>query len=277
MSVFEPPTTAASPPGIELDPPDFPIVVRGYDRHRVNAYLRNVVSRLRAEHDRATQAEQAASNDQPPTFERLGAEAIKVLELATQSAEVLVEQARKHGESIVEEAEGQAADLLEETRQQAERLHAAARGTLREAADERDRMLGKARDEGKEILTRAEDDARATLEEAESASQHMWQTVQDECTAIKAETERLQELRDRTMEHLSFVRTELNSSLMVRSSEEGPDSMPVPDADTQPAASPYAAEADAAVAAEEDPDQVGASEDPAPAAASARSRPKPRP
>src|SRR5262245_15468168 len=179
MSVFEPHTIAASATGIEIDPPDFPIVVRGYDRHRVDAYLQNIVSRLAAEHDRATQAEQAAANDQPPTFERLGAEAIKVLKLASQSAEVLVEQANKRGETIVQEAEAQAADLLEEAKQQAERLHAAARGTLREAADERDQILTEARERGKEIRALAEDDAEATLEEAQSASQRMWQTVRD--------------------------------------------------------------------------------------------------
>ncbi|HZD74496.1 MAG TPA: DivIVA domain-containing protein [Actinomycetota bacterium] len=275
MSVLEPPTTAASTTGTEIDPPDFPIVVRGYDRHRVNTYLQSLVSRLAAERDRATQAEQAA-NDQQPTFERLGAEAIKVLELATQSAEVLVEEARKHGESIVEEAEGQAADLLEEARQQAERLHAAARGTLREAADERDRILGKAGEEGKEIRTLAEEDARATLEEAQSASQRMWQTVQDECTAIRAETERLQELRDRTMEHLTHVRTELNSSLFARRPEEEPDAAPVLDAGAQPAVSSDAAEPDSAMAAEAESDQVDGSEEPT-AAASAQAPPKPRP
>jgi cell division septum initiation protein DivIVA len=220
MSVFEPQTTAAFAAGTEIDPPDFPVVVRGYDRQRVNAYLQSLVSRLAAEHDRATQAERAAANDQATTFEQLGAKAIKALELASQSGEALIEQAKERGEMIVQEAESQAADLLEEAKQQADRLHAVARGTLREAADERDRILAEASEGARQIRTLAEDDARATLEEAESASQHMWQKVREECTAMQVETARLQKLRDQTMEYLSHVRTELNSSLFVPLPEE---------------------------------------------------------
>ena len=291
MSVFEPHTAAGSAGGIEIDPPDFPVVVRGYDRQRVNAYIQSIIERLAAERDRATQAEQAAANDQPPTFEHLGAKATKVLELASQSAEVLVEQAKERGETIVQEAEGQAADLLEEARQQAERLHAAARGTLREAADERDRILAEASEGGKQIRTLAEDDARATLEKAQSASQLMWQTVRDECSAVQAETERLQKLRDRTMEHLGYVRTELNSSLFARPPEEEQD---VPSVDSavgdvadsadvtaeagpELAASADSAGPDSALAAQPEPDQVDGSKARRPVAASARSRPRSSP
>jgi cell division septum initiation protein DivIVA len=265
MSVFEPHTKAEFAAGIEIDPPEFPIVVRGYDRQRVNAYVQNVVSRLAAEHDRATQAEQAAANHQPPTFEHLGAEAMKVLELASRSADKLVEQAKERGGAIIQEAEGQAADLLEEAKQQAERLHAAARGTLREAADERDRILADASEGGKQIRSLAEDDARAMLEEAESASQRMWQTVRDECTVMQVETERLRKLRDRTMEHLSYVRTELNSSLFAEPEEEDPDpdltaeaaanAGPEPDASADSADDP--AEPDSAPAVQPESDQEG--------------------
>ena len=291
MSVFEPHRTATSATGIEIDPPDFPIVVRGYDRHQVNAYLQRIVSRLAAEHDRATQAEQAAANDQPPTFEHLGAEAVNVLKLAGQSGEMLVEQAKKHGESIVQEAEGQAGDLLEKAKQQAERLHAAARGSLREAADERDRILTEARERGEEIRALADNDARATLEEAQSASQRMWQTVQEECAAMQAETKRLLELRDRMTEHLTYVRNELNSGLFIRPPEEEADLTPVldapvgeisdgadatADAEAELAASPDAANPDSALAVQDESDE-GASEVRPPAEASARGRPKPRP
>jgi len=280
----------AGPAAGEIDPPDFPVVVRGYDRQRVNAYLETIVSRLAAERDRTAQAEQAAAaKDQPPTFEHLGTEAMKVLELASRSAEVLVAQAKGRGETIVEEAEGQAADLLEEARQQADRLHAAARGTLREAADERDRILADASEGGKQIRTLAEDDARATLEEAQSASQRMWQQVRDECTAMQAETAWLQKLRDRTTEYLNTVRTELNS-LFAGTPEDEPDvpSMlnaaagDVADGLEAPAnagpelATPAdSAEPDSALAVQPESEQVDGSEARRPAKASARSRHQP--
>lgn len=286
MSVSEPYKLAGLAAGIGIDPPDFPVVVRGYDRQRVNAYLQSIVARLAAERDRAVQAERAAANDQPPTFEQLGAEATKVIELATRSAEVLVAQAKDHGETIVKEAEGQAADLLDEVKQQAERLHAAARGTLREAADERDRILTEASEEGKQIRTLAEDDARATLEATRSASQRQWQQVRDECTAMQAETQRLQKLRDQTMKHLGWVHTALDS-LVVGPSEDEPDSPSPLDvavgdggdsleatANTGPevAEPPDSAAPESALAVQPESDQVGDSKTGPPARASARGR-----
>lgn len=276
MSVFEPHSTAGVVEEIGIDPPEFPVVVRGYDRQRVNAYLQSMVSRLAAEHDRAVRAEQAATNNQPPTFEHLGAEAIKVLELASGSAELLVAQARRRGETIIEDAEGQATDLFEETKQRAERLHAAARGTLTEAADERDKILAEANDQASQIRTQAEDDARAMLEEAQSASQRRWEKVRDECTTMQAETERLQTLRDRTMQQLSRVQTQLDA-LLAGPPEDEPDAPSVRDvADGDdagleatakagpepdpPAESSEPAEPDAAAAVQPESDQEADSE-----------------
>jgi cell division septum initiation protein DivIVA len=205
-----------------IDPPDFPVVVRGYDRQRVDTYLERVLSRL-----------VAAISDEEPTFEHLGAEAMKVLELAGKSAEVLIAQARERGEAIVEEARGQGADLLEQATKQAERLHGAARGTLREAADERDRLLTEANEEGKQMRALAEEEAQATLEEAQSASERMWQKVRDECATVLAETERLEKLRDRTTDYLGRVRSELNAlftGIPVDEADSEPDSDRAPEA-----------------------------------------------
>jgi hypothetical protein len=76
------------------------------------------------------------------------------------------------------------------------RHHAGWRVAVEPAADrytlicDEPRILTEARERGEEIRALAESDARATLEEAQSASQRMWQTVQDECTAMQAETKR---------------------------------------------------------------------------------------
>jgi vacuolar-type H+-ATPase subunit H len=232
---------------IGIDPPDFPVVVRGYDRQRVDTYLERVLVRL-----------EAAISDEEPTFEHLGAEAMKVLELAGKSAEVLIAQARERGEAIVEEARGQGAELLEQATQQAERLHAAARGTLREAADERDRILAEANEEGKQVRALAEEEAQAALEEAQTGSQRMWQQVRDECATVLAETERLEKLRDRTTDYLGRVRSELNalfSGIPVEEPDQE-DAQPAPEAadDSGPEAT-----------AEEAAPEAGAASDTAPA------------
>ena len=221
MSTLESRDLAKLTAEIGIDAPDFPVVVRGYDRQRVDTYLERVLVRL-----------EAAISDEEPTFEHLGAEAMKVLELAGKSAEVLIAQARERGEAIVEEARGQGAELLEQATQQAERLHAAARGTLREAADERDRILAEANEEGKQVRTLAEEEAQATLEEAQTGSQRMWQKVRDECATVLAETERLEKLRDRTTDYLGRVRSELNALFTGIPVEEpdSPDSQPAPEA-----------------------------------------------
>jgi vacuolar-type H+-ATPase subunit H len=232
-----------------IDPPNFPVVVRGYDRQRVDTYLERVLSRL------AT-----AISDEEPTFEHLGAEAMKVLELAGKSAEVLIAQARERGEAIVEEARGQGADLLEQATKQAERLHAAARGTLREAADERDRILSEANEEGKQVRALAEEEAQATLEEAQSASQHMWQKVRDECATVLAETERLEKLRDRTTDYLGRVRSELNALFSGIPADE-PDPEPALEAADGADAEATAAESGAAG----DTERAGSAPAPAPA------------
>jgi vacuolar-type H+-ATPase subunit H len=218
MSALESRDLAKLTAEIGIDPPDFPVVVRGYDRQRVDTYLERVLVRL-----------EAATSDEEPTFEHLGAEAMKVLELAGKSAEVLIAQAKERGEAIVEEARGQGADLLEQVTKQAERLHTAARGTLREAADERDRILAEANEEGKQVRALAEQEAQATLDEAQSSSQRMWQQVHDECATVLAETERLEKLRDRTTDYLGRVRTELNALFSGLPVDE-PDSSPAPEA-----------------------------------------------
>jgi vacuolar-type H+-ATPase subunit H len=246
MSTLESRDLAKLTAEIGIDAPDFPVVVRGYDRQRVDTYLERVLVRL-----------EAAISDEEPTFEHLGAEAMKVLELAGKSAEVLIAQARERGEAIVEEARGQGAELLEQATQQAERLHAAARGTLREAADERDRILAEANEEGKQVRTLAEEEAQATLEEAQTGSQRMWQKVRDECATVLAETERLEKLRDRTTDYLGRVRSELNALFSGIPMEE-PDS-----SDSQPAPEATAEEATPESGAASDTEHA----DPAPAAA----------
>jgi hypothetical protein len=79
-------------------------------------------------------------------------------------------------------------------------------------------------------MTGSHPDSLAARTRSQQMQQCLWQTIQDECTAMQAETRRLQELHDRTMERLSYVRTELNSSLFVRPPAQQADLTPVPDA-----------------------------------------------
>src|SRR6266542_5230882 len=125
MSVLEQDTTSESSAGVDM--PSFPVVMRGYDRQQVHAFVLEQASRLAAERRRADSTERAVAqlrhelaaskNQPPPSFEHLGAEAAKVLEQAGNSAKLLVEEARSRGEAIVHEAETEAAELIEKAQQ----------------------------------------------------------------------------------------------------------------------------------------------------------------
>src|SRR2546421_4111827 len=82
---------------------DFPVVLRGYDRQRVDAYVEELRSLLSDERHRArgnaesyAQLQQQLASlkkSEPPSFDHLGSEAARVLEQAGNGARVLMEEA----------------------------------------------------------------------------------------------------------------------------------------------------------------------------------------
>jgi hypothetical protein len=189
----------------------------------VDAYVKDLSIRVTAERRRAEQAERAGvqmraelvalRNQPPPSFEHLGAEAARVLEGAGMSAKLLIEEARTRGEALVEEAEAQAKDLIERAELRASELEAEAGETVAQAAGERDRILAEAAASVGEARTRAEEDVRASLEHArESAERTLQKAVQDQAT-MEAETGRLRESRDRMLEYLGRIHSDLGELL----------------------------------------------------------------
>jgi cell division initiation protein len=113
MSVYEPAAESGQ------DNPDGPSAFRmgwrGYDREEVDAYLRQLMARLREVVDRYAEAEQARAELQrevtrlrEESFQQLGGEATTLLQEAGRSAEQLVENARRRAETIIEKAQLQA-------------------------------------------------------------------------------------------------------------------------------------------------------------------------
>jgi hypothetical protein len=123
----------------------------------------------------------------------------------------------------------------------------------------------------------------------------MWQRTRDECDAMQAEMERLQKLRDRTIDHLNRVQTELGR-LLVGSPEDEPEplddgelasvvELAVGDIDDDVEATADAGpelaepadpqEPDSAPAVQSQSDQAGGAEPDPPAKASTRSRREP--
>src|SRR6266516_3916594 len=224
MSVFEPDTTDRSRDATEL--PNFPVVLRGYDRQQVTAYVEELGANLEGERQRADQAERhmaqmqleisSARNQPPPTFEHLGAQAARVLEQAGMSAERLVEEAQVRADGIVADAEAQSSDLVDAAEQQAEQLDREAAQRLAEAGRQRDRMLAAAEHDAEQVRAGADADARRMLAEARTLAERIRREAEEERAATEAEADQLQDIHDSLLRHLSQVHGELGDVLAAR-------------------------------------------------------------
>ncbi len=222
MSVLEP-DAVSMPSAGGVDLPSFPIVMRGYDRQQVRAFVDQLRSYLADERHRREQAEQAVSrlqaeversrNPAPPSFEHLGAEAARVLEQAGASATLLLDEARARGRAIVEEAEGEAAELIGQAEERVTKMNEAASDALSDAGAQRDRMLTEAGEEAERLRARADDDAHNALEQAREEAERIQHAAVAERGAMEAETDRLRESRDRMVEFLSRIHSDLGGVL----------------------------------------------------------------
>jgi cell division septum initiation protein DivIVA len=130
---------------------DFPVVLRGYDRIAVDAYVKKT-SQLVAELQ-ATRSPEAAVRR---ALDRVGGEVSGILQRAHETASEITAQSRSEAE-----------DRLESARQEAERIVAAARTEVQELDAETDRVWA----ERQRIVEDARDLARQLLGLADSAAE----------------------------------------------------------------------------------------------------------
>ena len=238
MSVARP-VTAYESDG-RLKQPSFPVVLRGYHRGQVQAFIQNLTSHLAAERQRGHNTERAmaemrleiaALKTQPPSFEHLGAEAARVLEQAGSSAKFLIEEARNRGETMVQEAEVEAAELIEKAEKHALELEKAAGARLAEATGERDRIVADIAAEADQLRDQAAEEASSTLERANVEAERIRMAAMDEQSAMEAETERLRESRNRMLEYFGRLHSDLGE-LLAEASEGRSAAGSAPDAAT---------------------------------------------
>jgi cell division septum initiation protein DivIVA len=207
MNALEP--VSASEPVDRVERPTFPVVMRGYDRQQVQAFIEALTARLSSESQRADQMERtiaqmrlevaALKYQPPPSYDHLGAGAARLFEQAGSSARLLVEDARNRSRSIVHQAEAAAAELIRTAEQRAAELE-------QSALDERGRVLAEAHEE------------RVALR----------QKVLDDHAAIISETERLWQSRDWLVQYLGQAYSYL-AALMEEPIEEQPEAAAGPD------------------------------------------------
>jgi DivIVA domain-containing protein len=222
MSVVEQGST--TPSDLEIGVPEFPVALRGYDRQQVDAFVQDLTVRLTAERRRAEQADRGVAqlraelatvreSQGPPTFEQLGAEAGRVLSQAGSSAKLLIEEAQTRGREVVDAAESRAAALGERAERRAAELEAEAAATVEQAVAERETILAEAARTVAAIRGQAEQEARTALEHAQDAAGRTLERAAAEQTAMRSETERLRESRDRMLDYLGRIHSDLGELL----------------------------------------------------------------
>jgi cell division septum initiation protein DivIVA len=247
----------AAKPGAEPDveTPDFPVAMRGYDRQRVDAFVDGLRSLLAEERQRGkenagtyAQLQQEVANlkkQEPPSFEHLGAEAARVLEQAGQGARVLMHETQAKCDALVQEAKDAAAQVGQHATQQAAQVEAAARKTIDDATTERDRILARAEEAAERLRVQVEEEAHKALEQARKEMARVRKESENERLALEGEIGRLRQARDQIREQLSRVHADVGHLLggAVSANPEGstrpeqPSQPPTPPAveETKPA------------------------------------------
>jgi len=139
-------------------PPDFRVVLRGYDRAEVDDYLPQLMARLSEAVDRYAQAERARAEREREirslregSFQQLGGDAAAVLQEAGRSGEELVERARQRADSIIHKAQNQAEQIRAEVTSEAQRALEQARELAEQVRREADQERAALRSEREQV------------------------------------------------------------------------------------------------------------------------------
>jgi hypothetical protein len=204
--------------------PQFPLVLRGYDRQLVDARVAELAERLAAERERSQQAEQALRQLQaelqqgrhqlPAWFAELGEEVSKVVQEAGLAAGRLLTEAGKRAQQAVDAAQAQAAERLGAAEQQANALEQAARQRLADAEATQARLEVEANEAAQQRLAQAEREGQALLTAAKQQADTAWQQAAKERQRLQLEAEQLTAHRQAMVEQLARVYAPLGLTLV---------------------------------------------------------------
>jgi cell division septum initiation protein DivIVA len=169
----------------ELRDPSFPIAVRGYERHAVDAYVERV-NRVIAELD-VGGSPLAVRH----ALDRAGEQIGGVLQHARQAAEQITAEALAEAEATTVKARTDAQQTVMGAKAQAHELR-------EQSTQQADEMLARAREHAAELIRRAEEEARAVQEQAEPRIRE-----------LEADTEAVWDTRRKLLEELPRMATEL--------------------------------------------------------------------
>jgi DivIVA domain-containing protein len=168
--------------GAAVQPYNFDLVLRGYDRHQVHQHLDRVaalIEQLRTDLAEATRRESANAAELArlrgdlergrPSYDSLGERVSQILGLAEGEADQLRADARRDADGWRDAAGREAADIRSEARREAEALVAAARSEVGELDRRRTALLSEMasmRDALQSVLTSASEPWPSTVPDA---------------------------------------------------------------------------------------------------------------
>ncbi len=226
--------------------PRFAIVMRGYDRDQVDAYLAEyerwagdaqshieagearlaaAARRVHSLESKVTDLEERSGDTLPPSVRSLGERAEQILRDAWDAAQELrsnivseaeeeKEKARRAADELVAAAEGQAAEIAE---------------TARHQREEAGRELELARQQVEQLIKEAE-------EAAEERAQAVWDEAQVQLAEARRELEHLEDQRRATLGELARLRELLEGVIGGGNGPRGPGaSAPIPKESARPA------------------------------------------
>jgi DivIVA domain-containing protein len=172
--------------GPEIRDVSFPVAVRGYERHAVDAYVQRV-QRVIAQLEAGSSPRAAVKHAVDMVGEEIGG----VLQHARQAAEEITAEALAEAEATTADARTEAEQIREDVELQAREV----RGRSKHQADE---TLARAREQATELVRLAQEQARAVQEEAEPRLRE-----------LEADTEAVWDARRKLLEDLPRMATEL--------------------------------------------------------------------
>jgi DivIVA domain-containing protein len=169
----------------------FPVGVRGYDRHAVDAYVKRV-NRVIAELKVSASPPAAVRH----ALDQASAKVDGLLEAAREAAEQITSSAREDAEQTTSRAKTEAAELVVNTTAEADRIRAEADDVRAKARAEADDMTAKAQAEAERILADAKAEAQTIIGRAQAEADERLRRLQEELSAIREQADaRMREVR----------------------------------------------------------------------------------
>jgi len=172
----------------------FPMTVRGYDRHAVDAYVKRV-NRLIAELKVSGSPPAAVRHALDQAQEKVEA----LLQAARDAAEEITTSARQEADETTSRAKAHAADLIVNSSTEADLLKAEAAELLSKTRAEAEAAVAKAKSDADHIVSHATTAAQETRARAQDEAEERRRQLQDELAALQEQARtRLHEIETDT-------------------------------------------------------------------------------